>query len=71
VDFCVSNVPGEVGMPDPKRVFEKVYRAPGARRVPGAGLGLFLVHSIVRQLGGSLEYRPEAGMVHFHIWLPE
>ena len=71
VDFRVSNVPGEVGMPDPKRVFEKFYRAPGARRVPGAGLGLFLVHNIVRQLGGSLEYRPEAGMVHFHIWLPE
>lgn len=38
-----------------KRVFKRFYRVPGrtAARIPGTGLGLFLVRSIMRQHGGN------------------
>jgi two-component system, OmpR family, sensor histidine kinase SenX3 len=47
-----------IGIPRPqlKRIFKRFYRAPGLvmARVKGTGLGLFIVHSIVRKLGGRV-----------------
>lgn len=39
-----------------KRIFKRFYRVPGrtAARIPGTGLGLFLVRSILRQHGGDV-----------------
>jgi signal transduction histidine kinase len=63
---------GPCGTPDPERVFEKYYRSPHARSKTGSGLGLYLVQSIARLLGGWVRYEPDpAGtQVHFAFWLP-
>jgi len=52
----VSNVIGDAGTPDPDRVFTKYYRAKGAHRKPGSGLGLFLVARWVAALGGTVDF---------------
>ena len=47
-----------IGIPHPqlKRIFKRFYRAPGLvmARVKGTGLGLFIVHSIVKRHGGRV-----------------
>jgi len=37
-----------------KRIFKRFYRIPGATRVKGTGLGLFIVRSVVAQHGGKV-----------------
>jgi two-component system, OmpR family, sensor histidine kinase MprB len=39
---------------DLPRVFDRFYRAPGARGVPGSGLGLAIVRQVVEEHGGSV-----------------
>ena len=48
---------------DRDRVFDRFYRAPNARRMPGAGLGLAIVKQIVDAHGGqvSIEEAPGGG----------
>jgi two-component system sensor histidine kinase SenX3 len=47
-----------IGIPEDelKRIFKRFYRIPGryAVKIKGTGLGLFLVHAIARQHGGSI-----------------
>jgi two-component system sensor histidine kinase SenX3 len=47
-----------VGIPanERKRIFKRFYRSPGAdaRRVKGAGLGLFIVRSVIKRHGGKV-----------------
>ncbi|MDR3516485.1 MAG: sensor histidine kinase [Azospirillaceae bacterium] len=53
------------------RVFEKFYRGPGARTVPGVGLGLYLVRKIMMLHQGGLELESAApGDCTFRLWLP-
>ncbi len=54
VRFSIANEIGHAGPPDPERLFTKSYRAKGAHRQPGSGLGLFLVASWVNALGGRV-----------------
>ena len=53
-------------------MFERFYRGEAARdyKVPGAGLGLAIAHTIMRRLDGRLtvESQPGAG-VTFTVWL--
>ena len=35
-------------------VFDRFYRAAGARRLPGSGLGLAIVRDVAERLGGSV-----------------
>ncbi|WP_049563887.1 sensor histidine kinase [Streptomyces sp. SBT349] len=42
-------------------VFERFWRAPAARGLPGSGLGLSIVARTVREAGGAVELRPAAG----------
>ena len=66
----VINIPGDAGMPDPERVFEKYYRSPGAHGNTGSGIGLYLVHNMMALLNGRVRYCPYANKVRFELWLP-
>lgn len=74
--LTVANEIGKAGPPDPDRLFTKYYRAKGAHRQPGSGLGLFLVASWVAALGGEITYRQEdqlngAQLARFTVWVPK
>lgn len=66
----IENAAGAAGTPDPAQVFHKYYRAPGAHRQSGSGLGLYIVKALVERLGGTIACRPQAGLVVFNLWLP-
>lgn len=65
-----SNGVGRAGVPDPDRVFQKYYRAPGARHSSGTGLGLYWVRSVTQLLGGTVTYTQQGDQVVFELWLP-
>ena len=71
VSVTVSNLPGVAGEPDVRQVFRKFYRAPGARRRTGSGLGLYIADGLARLLGGTLRYDRDAQGLHFTLWLPQ
>lgn len=66
----IENPAGAAGTPDPAHIFEKYYRAPGAQRQSGSGLGLYIVKALVERLDGTIACRPHAGLVVFALWLP-
>ncbi len=66
----VVNTPGLAGWPDELLVFSKYYRASGAQRQTGSGLGLYLSQQLARSLGGTLEYAPSEHHVEFILWIP-
>lgn len=66
----VRNKPGVAGWPDAQLVFDKYYRSPLARRIPGTGLGLHLTRSLVTTLQGEIRYAPDATWVRFVVTLP-
>jgi signal transduction histidine kinase len=68
--WCVDNVVGEAGLPDPAKVFDKYYRSPHAQRQSGSGLGLFLVKSLVELMRGRVNCIPLDDRVRFECWLP-
>lgn len=70
ISLRVQNVPGLAGWPDPKRLFQKYYRASGALRESGSGLGLFLSRQLASSLGASLRYEPSEHHVEFVLWIP-
>jgi signal transduction histidine kinase len=70
VSLRISNTPGLAGWPDPEQVFVKYYRASGAQRESGSGLGLFLSRQLTQQLGGTLIYSPSQHEVEFVLWIP-
>lgn len=70
VELTVSNAAGSAGTPDPKRVFEKYYRAPAAKRYSGTGLGLYLAKAVAVKLGGDLRYAYYDHQIEFTLCLP-
>jgi two-component system, OmpR family, sensor histidine kinase MprB len=52
-------------------IFDRFYRAPGARARPGSGLGLAIVAQVAREEGGSVNvYHAEGGGALFRFSLP-
>jgi signal transduction histidine kinase len=69
--IVVTNAPGGAGVPDPKMVFKKYYRAPGAHGKTGSGLGLHISDGFATMLGGQLRYVPTPDAVEFTLWIPQ
>ncbi len=65
----VSNAVGAAGVPDAAQVFDRYYRAEGAKRQVGAGLGLWLAQALARQLGTELTFQTEQEQVVFGFFL--
>jgi signal transduction histidine kinase len=75
VSLSVTNEIGKAGPPDPNSLFTKYYRAKGAHRQTGSGLGLFLVASWVKALGGTITYAQHdqsngSQQAIFTVWVP-
>jgi signal transduction histidine kinase len=66
----VRNHPGQAGMPDAGRVFDKYYRSLGARHQSGSGLGLFLVQGLLELMGGTVRFEARDGQAVFTMWVP-
>jgi signal transduction histidine kinase len=65
----VSNAIGVAGAPDAAQVFHRYYRAEGARRQVGAGLGLWLAQALAQQLGSELKFHAGREQVVFDFFL--
>ena len=70
VKLIFANESGLMGEPDPEHVFKKYYRNTSATKISGSGLGLYLVHELVRVLGGYIEYHSRNKRVVFTLWIP-
>lgn len=69
VNLRVSNTVGSAGRPDPLQVFTRYYRAEGAKKQMGAGLGLWLAHQLATKLGTELRCICQEEWVHFEFTL--
>ncbi len=70
VENLVQSGPSSTGFPDRDELFRKYYRADGARKHSGSGLGLYLVANFMRLLKGEVRYEPLEKSVRFTVWLP-
>jgi signal transduction histidine kinase len=70
VENLVQSGTGSTGFPDRDELFRKYYRADGARKHSGSGLGLYLVANFMRLLKGEVRYEPLEKSVRFTVWLP-
>lgn len=65
----VSNFVEARELPDPESVFNRYYRGPYAHERSGTGLGLYLVKSLCKILGGSISLDQQDGQVRFTVEL--
>lgn len=65
----VSNTVSQYGVPDSASLFSRYYRGPYAHEKSGTGLGLYLVKSLCKILGGSIRFEHNEGLVHFTVQL--
>lgn len=68
--LSVSNLPGEAGVPEEEKLFSKYYRSSKAYSKTGSGLGLYLIKSLSKLLGGDVLYELKDGYISFHFILP-
>lgn len=70
LELRLRNLPGLAGWPDAALLFTKYWRANGAQRDSGSGLGLYLSRQLASSLGSTLDYAPSASHVEFVLWIP-
>lgn len=70
VSIEVENAVGSAGFPDAEHVFNKYYRAALAHQRTGSGLGLYLVQSLVKLLGGAAHYERNRESISFKVYIP-
>jgi two-component system, OmpR family, sensor histidine kinase MprB len=71
-ELTVADAGPGVDPADVPRIFERFYRAPGARAVPGSGLGLAIVAQAAALHGGTVAVsRSAAGGALFTVSLPD
>ena len=72
IRIAVSNSGVEIPASELPRIFEKFYRIPSTDpwKQGGTGLGLALVQSITRHLGGTIQVSSNAGQTVFTVELP-
>jgi signal transduction histidine kinase len=70
LQISVRNLVGREGVPDSEKLFDKYYRAPGAQRTTGSGLGLYLVRELVEVLKGRIEFTTNQTEVIFTLYFP-
>jgi two-component system sensor histidine kinase KdpD len=67
---CI-NAPGPSGLPDPAELFSKYYRAPTAKGVSGAGVGLWLCKQFVEAMSGVIQLDVRDHQISFYVWIPD
>lgn len=67
----VVNTVSQYGVPDSASLFSRYYRGPYAHEKSGTGLGLYLVKSLCKILGGSIRFEHEDGRVQFTVELKQ
>ena len=70
VELAFSNRVEDAGTIDADRLFERFYRADGARSGSGSGLGLAIVASLCKRMGGSVEAAVDCGILSIIVHLP-
>ncbi len=65
VCFSVRSQVGDAGVPDAAQVFGRYYRAEGARKQAGAGLGLWLSQNLAAKLGTAIGMQVAGGDIVF------
>jgi two-component system sensor histidine kinase MprB len=70
-ELMVRDEGAGISTDDLPHVFERFWRSPSARGLPGAGLGLSIVSRIVRENGGQVRLEPaERGGTVARVRLP-
>ena len=70
LELWVQNAKSDFGFPDPDTVFRKYVRGPHAHRRSGSGLGLFIVDTVARRLGGAAFCEKRDDVIRFGIRIP-
>jgi two-component system sensor histidine kinase MprB len=60
-EVAVSDRGPGIDPADAERAFDRFYRAPAARTLPGSGLGLALVRQVAEEHGGTASLEPREG----------
>lgn len=68
--FKIANKLAHKGALDTKKIFNKYYRGEFAYEKNGSGLGLYLVRSLLKILGGSIRCKSTEEDVAFFVTLP-
>ncbi len=71
IEIQVSNMVGEFGKPDSKRIFSKYYRAASVLQVSGSGLGLYLVETLSKLMHSEVSFSDQGETIVFNLNLPK
>lgn len=69
--FTVINEIGTDGVPEAEKVFSRYYRAEGAKKKPGVGLGLWLSQTLAQKISSRLQFSTDGLRVQFVLIVPD